>query len=400
MFAVLTDKNAARVFSGQLISQVCDKMMTVGLIWVLTQRASLAAIPWFLAVSALPHLLLAWKAGHWTGKLGPLKTVIGADWARAFVFVGLALAWPAIPESAQLPVLFAASFAANLASALFNPAIMSLPLFLGEAGLLQQLTALIDSCFSLGNILGPLGSALLYPWIGLRGLFLFNGLSYAFAAALESGVRLRALEAGAVPAAGGSAAGARGFAEILREDSLLRAMLGGFLGMNLFLGPLMVFLPLFAKAAYGGTIATLASLETSIGVGTVLGGVFLSLVRVESGIGAKSRLGMGLVAVSYFGFTLTRAPWQGCVLLAAVGFFLSTANVFILNLFQTRPASADVPVVMSMVNLIGIASLPVSMGVMGLIVGKVEVRSLAVACSCMLLLVTAALVSNRELRLQ
>ena len=397
MFAVLTDKNAARLFCGQLISQVCDKMMTVGLVWVLIQRASLEAIPWFLAASALPHLLLAWRAGHWTTLMGPLKTVIRADWIRAAIFTGLALTWPRVPPGAELAVLFAASFAANLASALFNPAIMSLPLYLGEASVLQQLTALIDSCFSLGGIIGPICSALLYPWIGLRGLFLLNGLSYAFAAVLESGV-LTSLPASA---GGGDAATARaasGMGELLRGDSLLRVMLGGFLGMNLFFGPLLVFLPLFVKAAYGGTINTLASLETSLGAGTALGGVFLSLVRFDSKAGLKISLGMLLMAFSYVGFTLTRAPWQGCACLAALGFFLATANVFILNLFQTRPEPRDVPTVMSMVNLISTASLPVSMGVLGLLVGRVEVRRLALSCSCMLMLVTAFLVSNRELR--
>lgn len=397
MLAVLTDKNAARLFCGQLISQVCDKMMTVGLVWVLAQHASMAAIPWFLAVSALPHLLLAWRAGHWTTLIGPLKTVIWADWARAAIFAGLALAWPRVPPGSELAVLFAASFAANLASALFNPAIMSLPLYLGEASALQQLTAMIDSCFSLGNIIGPIFSALLYPWLGLRGLFLFNGLSYAFAAALESGV-LTSLPASADGEAAGAPGAAAGMAELLRGDSLLRSMIYGFLGMNLFFGPLLVFLPLFAKAAYGGTLATLASLETALGAGTALGGVFLSLVRFDSRAGLKICAGMGLMAAAYVAFALTRAPWQGCACLAALGFFLATANVFVLNLLQTRPAPRDVPTVMSMVNLISTASLPFSMGAIGLLVGRLEVRSLALACSCMLMAVTAILISNRELR--
>jgi MFS family permease len=396
MFAVLTDKNAARLFGGQLLSQVCDKMMTVGLIWVLTERSSLSVIPWFLAVSALPHLLLAWKAGHWTNVLGPLKTVIWADWIRAGIFAGLALVWPQVAPGSQLAALFAASFLANLASALFNPAIMSLPLYLGESSALQQLTAVIDSCFSLGNIFGPLCSALLYPWIGLRGLFLFNGLSYALAAALESGVLTR------LPASAGDESGAAarpsGMADLLRGDSLIRLMLGGFLGMNLFFGPLLVFLPLFAKAAYGGTIGTLASLETALGAGTALGGVVLTLIPFGARPGAKICAGMTMMAAAYVGFTLTRAPWQGCACLAALGFFLATANVFILNLFQSRPAPRDVPTVMSLVNMISTASLPFSMAAMGLLVGRVEVRSLAVACSCMLLVVTVLLASSRELR--
>lgn len=188
--------------------------------------------------------------------------------------------------------------------------------------------------------------------------------------------------------------------EVLRGDSLLRTMLCGFLGMNLFFGPLLVFLPLFASAAYGGTIKTLAALETSLGIGMALGGVFLTLVRFDSKVGLKISLCMCSTAAAYVAFSLTHAAWQGCACLAALGFFLSSSNVFILNLFQARPAPRDVPTVMSLVNLISTASLPVSMGVLGFLVGRVEVRSLALACSCMLMLATAFLVSNRELRLQ
>jgi len=108
----LKDRNAALLCSGQMVSQVCDKMMLVGLVWVLLERASPSAVAWFLAVSALPHLLLALHAGRWTAAFGPLKTVIASDAARAVVFVLLAALWPRVGAQSQVPALFAASFAA------------------------------------------------------------------------------------------------------------------------------------------------------------------------------------------------------------------------------------------------------------------------------------------------
>jgi predicted MFS family arabinose efflux permease len=349
-----------------------------------------------LAVSALPHLLLAWRAGHWTARLGTLKTVIATDWARASIFAGLALAWPRVAPGSELAVLFAASFVANLASALFNPAILSLPLDLGGSGALQQLTALIDACFSFGNILGPICAALLYPKIGLRGLFLLNGLSYALAAVLETGVDAAApAAADGVREDSGSTAGMR---RLLRNDPLLRLMLGAFLAVNLCSGPLFAFLPLFVKSAYGGTISSLAWLETSLGIGMAAGGVALSLVRLESRSGLKISWGTGLAAASYVAFSMTRTSWQGCACLAAMGFAVAANNIFILNVFQTRPAPADVPVVMSLVNLISTASLPVSMGVVGLLIGAVEVRRLALTCSVLCAAAAAFLISRRELR--
>jgi MFS family permease len=393
---VLREKNPALLFGGQLISQTCDKMMTVGLVWAFASDFSPRFIPWFLGVSALPHLLLSGHAGRWTSRLGPLKTVVGTDLFRGVLFLALVPLWLSIPAGARLPVLFLFTFVSNLAGALFNPAIMSLPVFLPEKHLLQQLTALIDSCFSFGSILGPLLSALLYPVLGLPGLFVFNGLSYLFAALLES--RIAASEATGPEDAAGTPEKAMSAAELLRGDGLLAFMLGGFLALNLFLGPVMVFLPLFVKNGYHGTIGALAALETALAAGMVLGGVGLSVLRLDSRVGGKIVGSMAAVAAAYLAFALTRTAWQGGACLFALGAGLSTVNVFALNLFQSRPAARDVPTVMSLVNLISVGSLPFSMAVVGFLVALMPIRSLALASAALLAAATAAVAANRELR--
>ncbi len=391
---VLREKNPARLFYGQLLSQTCDKMMTVGLVWAFVSDFSPRVIPWFLGVSALPHLLLSGCSGRWTSRLGPLRTVIGADLFRGALFLLLAPLWTRLAPDARLPALFAFSFVSNLAGALFNPAMMSLPVFLPEKNLLQQLTALIDSCFSFGNILGPLLSALLYPRLGLAGLFLFNGLSYLLAALLESRVVL----AGAGAAAPPESEEPKSAAELLRGDGLLSFLLGGFLAVNLFLGPLLVFLPLFVKDAYHGTINGLAGLETALAAGMVSGGALLSVLRLDSGAGIKIAGSMTAVAAAYLAFALSRQAWQGGACLFVLGSGLSMVNIFALNLFQSRPAARDVPVVMSLVNLISAASLPFSMAAVGFLLARMPVRGLALASAVLLLAATAAVASNRELR--
>jgi len=393
---VLRKPNPSRLFYGQLISQACDKMMTVGLVWVFTQEFSADIIPWFLAVCALPHLLLSAHAGRWTSRLGPLKTIVWADILRGALFILLALAWSSVPHDARLVTLFAFSFASNFAGALFNPAIMSLPVFLPETHLLQEITALTDSCFSLGNIIGPLLSAVLYPLLGLAGLFLFNGLSYLYAAWLESRITL------AQPVSdqtdGVAAEEPMNIRRLLSSDSLLAYMLGGFLAINIFLGPLLAFMPLFVKGAYQGTINTLAWLETSFAVGMALGGAALSLIRVNSRTGVKIASCMLGVAVSYICFALTRDAAMGCACLLILGFSLSMANVFAINIFQTRPAPHDVPTAMSLVNVISTASLPFSMTAVGFLVESFDVRRIALVCGFLLLGVTGLVTSNRQLR--
>jgi predicted MFS family arabinose efflux permease len=308
------------------------------------------------------------------------------------VFLALAAAWPAVSGSRELAVLFIASFIANIGSALFNPAIFSMPVALAEGDRLQQLTALVNSCFSGGSILGPPLAAGLYAATGLRGLFLVNGLSYWLAAALEAGVRVRHAPEGAAPPPPDSAG------RVLGSNELLRVMLLSFLASNLFLAPLMVFLPLFVKATYHGQIGTLALLETVFGATTVAGGLVLAVVRLDSRLGRKIVVGMVAVAVSYVGFSLASAPWAGVAWMALLGFFLATTNVFSMTLFQSRLEERNVPTFMSLVNLISVASLPVSMAALGLLITAFDVRKLAIGSSLGLLAVTLAVVTRRDLR--
>jgi predicted MFS family arabinose efflux permease len=87
------------------------------------------------------------------------------------------------------------------------------------------------------------------------------------------------------------------------------------------------------------------------------------------------------MAVAYLSFTCSHNLWHGCFSLFLLGFFLSLANVIILTLFQSAPEAQDVPVVMGMVNLISVASLPISMGLVGSFIEHVNVQNFAAICA-------------------
>ena len=188
--AVFKDQNSSRLFVGQFISQICDKMMTLGLVWVISQEQSIQMIPWFLAIGALPHLLLASSGGKLVQRIGVLRTLIHTDVLRGIIFLLVGLLWLAYFKHHSLTTLFILTFVSNLLGALFNIAVFTLPGLMPKKELVPQLTAMVDSCFSLGTVVGPAISALLYPWLGLSGLLVLNGLSYLLAAGLEGGIRL------------------------------------------------------------------------------------------------------------------------------------------------------------------------------------------------------------------
>jgi predicted MFS family arabinose efflux permease len=402
-FDAILDANSQRLFWGQLISQTCDKLMSVGMIWVLTTRFDPKWVPWFIAFGALPHLLLASKSGTWINRWGALPTVIWADALRGVLFLICAgIVARADSDSTLLVLLFGTVLISNIAGALFNPAMLSLPVAMMDASAKRdKLTALIDSCFSWGNVFGPLLSVATYSMAGLGGMLAINGLSYFFSAVLALGIKLKS-SAGATTdstssksaskdsSADGSASSNRVIA-VLKSKPVISGMLITFLLMNFFLAPLMIFMPWYAKNIFSEGITGLAKLEVFFAIGTVVGGSLLSFVQLPGTTANRITFSLCSMAIAYLGFTFSHNLLLACLALGILGFFLALANVVILTFFQTSATEEEVPIVMGMVNLISVASLPISMGIVGAFIDNISVPTFATVCAAIVIAIALSI---------
>jgi DHA3 family macrolide efflux protein-like MFS transporter len=405
-FDAILDANSQRLFWGQLISQTCDKLMSVGMIWVLTTRFDPKWVPWFIAFGALPHLLLASKSGTWINRWGALPTVIWADALRGVLFLICAgIVARADSDATLLVLLFGTVLISNVAGALFNPAMLSLPVAMMDASAKRdKLTALIDSCFSWGNVFGPLLSVATYSMAGLGGMLAVNGLSYFFSAVLALGIKLKS-SAGAPgstshstkdPASNpedqpGDSASSISVMSVLKSKPVISGMLITFLLMNFFLAPLMIFMPWYAKNIFSEGITGLAKLEVFFAVGTVVGGSLLSFVRLPGTTANRITFSLCSMAVAYLGFTFSHNLLLACLALGILGFFLALANVVILTFFQTSATEEEVPIVMGMVNLISVASLPISMGIVGAFIDSISVPTFATVCAAIVIAIALSI---------
>jgi MFS family permease len=254
----------------------------------------------------------------------------------------------------------------------------------------DKLTALIDSCFSFGNVLGPLVSVAAYAATGLAGMLLLNALSYFFSAALAYGIKLKPKSEADIRLA--QEENKLSVLLVLKSKPVISGMLVTFLLMNFFLAPLMIFMPWYAKNIFSEGITGLAKLETFFAVGTVVGGGLLSFVQLPGSTANRIALSLCAMALSYLLFTSCHNLIFACFALGLLGFFLALANVLILTFFQTSPKEEEVPIVMGMVNLISVASLPISMGIVGAFIDNISVPSFASVCA---LIVVAIAISIR-----
>lgn len=388
-FEVLRDRNALLIFVSQLLSAICDKMMSIGLIWYLTKQFGIFVVPWYLAASFLPHLFMAFYSTSLINKMGALKTVILSEFFRGAVLLLLFLAiWLLQLEGPSLLTsLFIAGFLVGLGSSLFNPAMLSLPPRLVASDKVVGLNALIDSSMSISTILGASFAIFLLNFIDLKMLILLNALSFIGAGFLQMGLKARSVALNPESAEVSSQLGVQ---FVLQKYPEIARMLGSFLFLNLAFTPLLVMIPWYVDNKYLGDSSSLAIIEGAMGLGAFITGIFMSLSSFQ--INSSKRISMISIVSFLFGvfflvFAYSQATWHGGVVLFAIGILSTFLNIQVLTHFQTELKEEEVPAIMTAVNIISAAAVPVSLGFSGLIFPYVNIDNFAKVSGLLIVLI-------------
>lgn len=384
---ILRDRNALIVFISQLVSTICDKMMSIGLIWYLTTIYSINVVPWFLTVSFLPHIFMSFYSSRIIGKFGILKIVIGSEIFRGVVLTILFVSLFFSPEKTSLflYLLFPAVFLVGIGSSLFNPAILSLPPSLVDEDKVPALNALLDMSFSISSILGAACSIFLLNIFDIKILVLINAMSFFAAAILQSRVRMKAqvrVENLEIKSSSPK--------EVLKKYPLIKRMLISFLFINVIFTPILVMIPWYVENRFKGTGSDLAFIEGAMGLGAFLTGIYLSLNNAA--VRPEKRVGMIAIVCFFFGlffqvFSFSSTTGEASILLFLIGVLSTYLNVQVLTYFQTTLKEYEVPSIMVVVNIIGAAAMPLSFAISGLLFPVVEIPQFALVCGLLTTLV-------------
>ncbi len=193
--------------------------------------------------------------------------------------------------------------------------------------------ALNSSLFNGARLIGPSLAGLLVAAVGEGWCFLINAVSYLAAIASLAAMRTRPRQF-AVHHPHVLAGMKEGLLYAWRNTSiraiLLLVALSSFAGMSF--GALM---PIFAATVFKGGPRTLGFLGSAVGIGALLGAVYLASKKnpVRFGLilpAAAALFGAGLTA-----FSLTRIFWLALVFLAIGGFGMMTQMAASNTLLQT-----------------------------------------------------------------
>lgn len=360
------DQNYVKVFFAQGLSQICDRMMMIASIWIISTHYKPEWSSWFLAFGAVPHLFLFKWTPQIIAKYGPLKTILAADWIRGIALILSSLLFLGGWSDSKIIPLFLIYFFVNILAALFNPAIFMLPTFLSnDSNKQKKMIAIIESCFSLSNVIAPIISILLFTAFGLPGLILINGISYLVAWRIEKTLTPVSINNGLTE--NEPITETSDVSSLYAREPIIIYLLSGFFLLNLLLGPLLVLIPLFASKIYLGDLTTLNGLEFSLALGTLIGSAMLTVLNFGKSTFRKISVLLFLDTLLFTLFCRTTDFITGALCLGLMGFLLAIVNVLIVDFFQTRSLKSELGLVMSYVNVIGIATLPISLSLFGLI---------------------------------
>jgi MFS family permease len=307
-------------------------MMRVGagwLAWELTGSPAWLGI--IAAADLMPMLFLAPIAGAWTDRVNPLRLIRVAE-AALFVHATL-LAVTTYLGLINIEILFALSLFAGCVYPFHSTARQSIiPLTVPREDFPAAI-ALDSASFHSNRFIGPALAAFVIPAFGVQGVF--------FAHMIGSAVCLTAFFILRVAPPDRSKARGTALLSAVMEgmryaanNKGLRTMLLLLVVASVCVRPLQDLLPGFAGGVFDAGATGLAWLTSSIGVGAMLGAVYIAARGALAGLTSLAMLGYFGTAAAALGFVATTNLWVAVAFGALLGFSLNVMSTSIQALMQ------------------------------------------------------------------
>ncbi len=291
-----TRRSLAALLVAEVVSTTGSEMTAVALPWfVLVSTGSPARMGIVMAAEFTGMAVLGIPSGRAATALGPRRTMLGSDLARALL-VGLipALHWAGV---LSFPILLAVGFAVGA----FFPAYSSsqLLVLVGLVGddevRLTRVGGLLGAVNETASFVGPAAGGLLVALIGPAQVLVVDAASYMVAFALVTAF------VPPIPRPAREESEPRGALEglrfLARDRTLLRQVIGVAI-VEIGFTAMVATLPVAARRRYGASAHLAGWFLASYGGGSVVGGLISTRAR-SAGARAPALAIAGLAATTW-----------------------------------------------------------------------------------------------------
>jgi MFS family permease len=366
---VLKDRNFSFLWTGHTLSHLGDNIFRVALVWlIVTETNSAQATALVFMAFFIPNILVSLFAGATVDRFSRKGVILASDGVRALITVLLAAL--VLLGKVELWSILCLYVFFGIADAFFQPAYTVIIHELVDRDLRASANSMNGIGRQIGVILGPALGAVLVETVGTATTFLIDTLCLTGSLLAIAMIRYRP-KAGKEEAGNGS----RSYLSEIREG-LKHTFSVSWLWITMIVAALInaattgsfnVALPFLVKETLGGGAGILGTVMTFLGVGALLGGLFMGSIRFQR----ISRLGVTLYlllfAMGVATLVIGAIPTVAVLIAMAflLGFLMECFGVVWITLLQERVPSHLLGRVSSVDSLGSFSAIPVGLGVAG-----------------------------------
>lgn len=272
-FAAFAIHNFRLYFGGQVVSVSGTWMQRVAQAWlVLEITGSGAAVGAITAVQFLPILVLATRGGLMADRMDKRRLLYLTQSLAAAI--ALTLGVLVLTDIVELWMVFALALALGLVGSVDNPTRHSFVMEMVGRSRLANAVALNSVLVNSARVVGPAIGGLLIVTVGIGWCFVINAVTYLVFITAVSFMRDDDIER---PEPERRQRGQlRDALRYVGRNPVLRATLVMSAVIGIFSYEFEVVLPLLARFTFGGDADTFGSMFAAMGVGAVVGGLYVA----------------------------------------------------------------------------------------------------------------------------
>lgn len=353
------------IWSAQLFSLLGSGLVQFALVWWITQKTGSAALlAMATLVAVLPEVLLGSFAGAIVDRLNRRRVMIFADATIALVTLTLAILFAF--DKVQIWHIFVVMFLRSIGGVFHWPAMQASTSLMVPEKHLARIAGVNQALRGMLNIIAPPLGALLMSLLKFHQVIAVDVLTAIIAITPLCFIRIpQPVRSDAV--------------EVLTPKVVLRDVAEGFRYLknwkgllyltflaallNFLLAPAGTLSPLMVTEHFKAGVWELSIVESSIGIGTVLGGLTLGVwggfkSKVLTSLMGVLGLGMGVLI---FGIAPANLFWLGVIGTSLLGFMNPIANGPLQAIMQSKVAPEMQGRVMGTTISLCSAMMPLSM---------------------------------------
>lgn len=398
--SIFKNKNFLALFIAALFSAPGYYVYLIGVEWLmLTIDDNRFFFGMLFLAASIPRLLFLTIGGIVADRFNKRTIVFISDITRALL-IGILIIF-ILRDSVTAYHLIVLAMLFGISDAFSYPAIASLTPMILKEDQLQRGNSIIQMTNQISPILGPALGGSLIALLGFIGVFSVAASMLILSAIAILFIRLQreedeAAEEGAKKSSPLEDLKA-GFTYMRSNELIVTIVVLAFFLNFLFVGPLAMGLPILVKDILEADVIGLATIETSMGLGALLGALLLVIYPLKRpGIVVLSALtGLGVL----YSFTgLANSVLMTAALVGVMGLLIQILNIPIITMMQQVTEKKMLGRMMSFFMTVSTGLVPVSFLITSILIGfNINIQSIMLVSGLMITLLALFQFRNKKI---